>query len=72
MPLVVLCFWIGIYPKPVLEFLHGPSLRLAQAVQPGQFSTVGTVNAAPPVSHGEPAAAPAPASEAPAPTAHPE
>ena len=24
MPLVVLCFWIGIYPKPFLEFLHGP------------------------------------------------
>ena len=23
-PLVVLCFWIGVYPKPFLEFLHKP------------------------------------------------
>ena len=26
-PLVVLCFWIGIYPKPVLDFLHKPAAR---------------------------------------------
>ena len=24
-PLVVLCFWIGIYPKPFLDFLHTPA-----------------------------------------------
>jgi len=37
LPLVVLCFWIGIYPKPVLAFLHGPSERLAELIQPGKF-----------------------------------
>src|SRR5512136_2842289 len=24
-PLVALCFWIGVYPKPFLEFLHAPA-----------------------------------------------
>jgi NADH-quinone oxidoreductase subunit M len=45
-PLMVLCFWIGIYPKPVLEFLHGPMARLASTVQPGRF------DASQPVGHG--------------------
>jgi NADH-quinone oxidoreductase subunit M len=31
-PLVVLCFWIGIYPKPFLEFLHGPMREVAARV----------------------------------------
>ena len=34
MPLVALCFWIGIYPKPVLDFLHGPMARLAAPSSP--------------------------------------
>ena len=50
MPLVVLCFWIGIYPKPFLDFLHGPMARLASTVQPGRF------DAARPVVHGSPTA----------------
>jgi NADH-quinone oxidoreductase subunit M len=37
-PLVVFCFWIGIYPKPFLEFLHKPMAQLAEIVQPGRFS----------------------------------
>ena len=28
-PLVVLCFWIGLYPKPFLDFLHKPMGQLA-------------------------------------------
>jgi NADH-quinone oxidoreductase subunit M len=36
-PLMALCFWIGVYPKPVLEFLHAPMARLASTVQPGRF-----------------------------------
>jgi len=36
-PLVVLCFWIGVYPKPFLEFLHGPAARLAGLIQPEKF-----------------------------------
>jgi NADH-quinone oxidoreductase subunit M len=49
-PLVALCFWIGIYPKPVLEFLHGPMARLASTVQPGRF------DASTPAAHGAPTA----------------
>jgi NADH-quinone oxidoreductase subunit M len=37
-PLVVLCFWIGLYPKPFLEYLHKPMARLAETVQPGKFT----------------------------------
>ena len=29
-PLVVLCFWIGLYPKPFLDYLHKPMGRLAR------------------------------------------
>ena len=36
-PLVALCFWIGIYPKPFLDFLHAPAARLAGLIQPGKF-----------------------------------
>ncbi len=38
MPLVVLCFAIGVYPKPFLAFLHAPMARLADTVQPGRFA----------------------------------
>ncbi len=37
-PLVALCFWIGVYPKPVLSFLHKPMAELAELVQPGKFA----------------------------------
>jgi NADH-quinone oxidoreductase subunit M len=49
-PLVVLCFVIGIYPKPFLAFLHGPMARLADTVQPGRFAAATPVAlpAAPP------------------------
>jgi NADH-quinone oxidoreductase subunit M len=46
-PLVVLCFWIGIYPKPVLSFLHLPLARLADTVQPGKFTPLPLHAAAP-------------------------
>jgi len=36
-PLVVLCFWIGLYPKPFLAFLHGPVGRIAATIQPDKF-----------------------------------
>ena len=36
-PLVVLCFWIGLYPKPFLAFLHQPVGRIAEIVQPEKF-----------------------------------
>jgi len=37
-PLVVLCFWIGLYPKPFLAFLHQPVARIAEIVQPDKFT----------------------------------
>jgi NADH-quinone oxidoreductase subunit M len=36
-PLVALCFWIGLYPKPFLEYLHKPMGRLAATLQPQKF-----------------------------------
>jgi len=47
-PLVALCFWIGLYPKPFLDFLHKPMAKIADIVQPGKFSGR-TVGAAAPV-----------------------
>jgi NADH-quinone oxidoreductase subunit M len=61
-PLVVLCFWIGLYPKPVLAFLHKPMAHLAGVVQPGKF--------APGVAHAQPAAPAPPAPSTPAAGAH--
>jgi NADH-quinone oxidoreductase subunit M len=37
-PLVALCFWIGLYPKPVLDLLDKPTARLAQVVNPATFA----------------------------------
>jgi NADH-quinone oxidoreductase subunit M len=54
-PLVALCFWIGIYPKPILDFLHQPMAALAERVQPGTFEAA-TAHAAPAVT--PPAAVP--------------
>src|SRR6266702_6355394 len=33
----VLSFWIGVYPKPFLDFLHEPAARLAGLIQPEKF-----------------------------------
>jgi len=57
-PLVALCFWIGIYPKPFLEFLHEPAARVAAIVQPAKFGP-GTALAAAPATTAPPAAIPA-------------
>jgi NADH-quinone oxidoreductase subunit M len=57
-PLVLLCFWIGVYPKPFLAFLHGPAARVAAIVQPDKFGP-GAVPAS--VAEAEPAPAAAPA-----------
>jgi len=38
-PLVLLCFAIGVYPKPFLEFLHLPAAQIAAIVQPSKFAT---------------------------------
>jgi NADH-quinone oxidoreductase subunit M len=49
-PLVVLCFWIGLYPKPFLAFLHAPMAHVAETVQPGHFAAaVAQASGPPPV-----------------------
>jgi NADH-quinone oxidoreductase subunit M len=57
-PLVVMCFWIGLYPKPFLEFLHKPMGRLAAQIQPEKFGSEAVARAAAsPASASGPAAA---------------
>jgi NADH-quinone oxidoreductase subunit M len=36
-PLVVLCFWIGIYPKPFFEIIDPPMRRIVNRVNPGYY-----------------------------------
>jgi NADH-quinone oxidoreductase subunit M len=47
-PLAVLCFWIGLYPKPFLEFLHAPAAKIADVIQPGKFAPKAAASAAAP------------------------
>jgi len=65
-PLVALCFWIGIYPKPFLDFLHGPANRVAAIVQPGKFAEGTALAASPHVEQTEHLTVPAEAPGAPA------
>ena len=37
LPLIILAFWIGIYPKPFLEVLDRPVKQLVQAVNPDWY-----------------------------------
>ncbi|MBI3932099.1 MAG: NADH-quinone oxidoreductase subunit M [Acidobacteria bacterium] len=46
-PLVALCFWIGLYPKPFLEFLHAPMAAIARTVQPEAVARAAAPAAAP-------------------------
>ncbi len=46
-PLVALCFWIGIYPKPFLDFLDKPAAQIAAIVQPQKFGTRGVLASSP-------------------------
>jgi len=57
-PLVVLCFWIGLYPKPFLDFLERPVQQIAARVQPDKYG--------PRVALATPAVAPAQRIEEPA------
>jgi NADH-quinone oxidoreductase subunit M len=63
-PLVVLCFWIGLYPKPFLAFLHRPAAHIAATVQPEKFANAGRTAAAATAAAGAGAAASEPAASA--------
>jgi NADH-quinone oxidoreductase subunit M len=66
-PLVLFCFWIGLYPKPFLEFIHAPLARIAETVQPGRFPPAGAVQAAAPAPSPAVPASAAPGEPAPPP-----
>jgi NADH-quinone oxidoreductase subunit M len=54
MPLIVLCFWIGIYPKPYFDILQKPTAALVERVNPAAI-TKPPVQAALPAGHVLPA-----------------
>ena len=37
-PLIILAFWIGLYPKTFLDYLHDPVNQIVDRVRPGEFS----------------------------------
>ena len=45
MPIVVLCFWIGLYPKPFFEILEKPVDYVVRKVDPDYARTVANVQA---------------------------
>ncbi len=44
-PLIIMAFWVGLYPKPFFQILEQPVNQLVQAVRPNYPLTSGTVNA---------------------------
>jgi NADH-quinone oxidoreductase subunit M len=36
-PLVAACFWLGLYPKPLMTLLEAPVARLVRQVEPGFY-----------------------------------
>jgi NADH-quinone oxidoreductase subunit M len=51
LPLILLCFWIGIYPKPLFRVLERPVQLIVEQVNPGYYgaerASAPAVNAAP-------------------------
>ncbi len=39
-PIVLLCFWIGLYPKPFFDVLEKPVKQVVQAVDPAYRTEV--------------------------------
>jgi NADH-quinone oxidoreductase subunit M len=38
LPLIVLAFWIGLYPRTFLDYLHEPVNQIVEKVRPGEYS----------------------------------
>jgi len=36
-PLIILCFWIGLYPKPIFRVLERPVQQIVEQVNPGYY-----------------------------------
>ena len=43
-PLILWCFWIGLYPKPYFEILEKPVAKVVERVRPGYFESAGIPN----------------------------
>jgi NADH-quinone oxidoreductase subunit M len=63
-PLIVLAFWIGIYPKPLFRVLDRPVRELVQQVNPGYYGPVPQPSMASPAANAPTAAPAAPPSAA--------
>jgi NADH-quinone oxidoreductase subunit M len=46
-PLVLLAFWIGIYPKPLFTVLDGPVRQIVEQVNPGYYNAQGPAAVSP-------------------------
>ena len=44
LPLVLWCFWIGLYPKPYFDILEKPVAKVVERVRPGYFARAGIPN----------------------------
>jgi NADH-quinone oxidoreductase subunit M len=65
-PLVILAFWIGIYPKPLFTVLEQPVHQIMAQVNPDYYRTAGNVAPSKVQQGGQPALQPAVAVAAPA------
>jgi NADH-quinone oxidoreductase subunit M len=61
-PLIILCFWIGIYPKPLFKVLERPVQLIVEQANPGYY---GAQNAAARATIGAPAPSVAPSAAVP-------
>ena len=56
LPLVVLCFWIGLYPRPLFQVLEKPVDYLVAKVDPGYAAAAKTAAGGSPSASGAAAA----------------
>ena len=53
-PLVILAFWIGLYPKPYFRILEKPVAQIVERVRPGYYAQRGIPSPLGPVPSGQP------------------
>jgi NADH-quinone oxidoreductase subunit M len=70
-PLVLLAFWIGIYPKPLFKVLDAPVQRLVECVNPGSYRAPAHARTVAPQPASPTSTTGSPGTPAPAPSANP-
>jgi hypothetical protein len=55
-PLVLLAFWIGLYPGPLFRYLDKPVQQIVMQVNPDYYKHTATTASAPPAKPASPAA----------------